>query len=506
MIEARKTIYGCFYFSLLIFSTSLSAQSDIFTFSQDNAKIRDISFSSNNKYLLVQSGDAAAINTGGIITLPSIHVWDTEGKNKIFTFSDKQLAKGACFSTDGNYVAYREKGNINVMDIATRKTVSVIKIYDNKITHPSSFLSGNKILMVQQGSAMAAYDITVPVGRLENEFQADGVNHYFTRDDSYVVESYADNFKLLDLKTGREKGFFGNQKDLKNIIISQDNRFIAALNDNNIKLWDSKSVKLLNNPIVIHEKESIYCFSPDGRYVLGGLDTLKFWELKTGKELVTPIISEGKITKAAFSNDGKFVAVGDSKGVIRLWNMNEETMADIYFGHEIETESRLISQKREFEKTDEFLKRKQKLLRSIRSKYLNQYLEKIGSEKTLQDQWQDEDEKREEDRKLAIRASRQAVTLHIDSLGVYNADKETFSVHVVGDSDTPFNRWEEVRIPLRDNAPCFKQKYATLIVSALKQTAENLKSVEVFNIKIKSNCAGRDKDYSFGPQRVLTEE
>ena len=433
-------------------------------------------------------------------------MWEVEAKIKTFSFADKELLKGGCFSSDGNFIAFREKNNINVMDIATRKMVSVIKISENKTIHPIAFTKEGKNLMVEQGQVIDIYDISTPIGRLDHEITAEGTNHYFTKDDSYLVEAYPDNFKLVDMRTGKDIGNFAGQKDLKTIVLSQDNRFIASQNENKIKLWDSKTTKPVIKGITMSEKENIYCFSPDGRYILGGSDTLKFWEIRSGKELPTPIVSESKISKVTFSNDGKYIAVGDGKGVIRLWSINDETMAEIYYAREIENESKLISQKREFEKTDDYLKRKQKLLRSIRTKYLNQYLEKIGTEKTLQDQWVDEDEKREEEKRQQIKASRQNITLHIDSLGVYNADKETFAIHIVGDADNPYNRWEDVKVPLRDNAQCFKQKYQSLIVSAVKQVSENLKSFDVFNIKIRSSCSGRDKDYNFGLQRVLTEE
>ncbi len=96
--------------------------------------------------------------------------------------------------------------------------------------------------------------------------------------------------------------------------------------------------------------------------------------------------------------------------------------------------------------------------------------------------------------------------LRIDSLGIYNADKETFNIHIVGNSNNLYNRWEEVKVPLRDNAPCFKQKNQILIVSVIRQTSGNLKSIYVFNVKIRCNCSGCDKDYTFCPQCILTEE
>ena len=229
------------------------------------------------------------------------------------------------------------------------------------------------------------------------------------------------------------------------------------------------------------------------------------WELRTKKEILTPIIAEGKISAIAASADGKYLACGDTRGNIKVWEFSDENMSAAYFSREIDNEIRQMPPKKEFEKTDDFAKRRQKLIRSIYSKYLTQYVEKTTTETTIQETWAEEDERREDDKKATIASSRVQIEFRIDSIMAYNADRESFQVKLVNDKER-YAKWETIKVPLRDNAQCFKQRAATLTVIGTKQLSEDLRSYEIYNIKIKSNCSGKDKDYAFGAQRKYLDE
>ena len=205
------------------------------------------------------------------------------------------------------------------------------------------------------------------------------------------------------------------------------------------------------------------------------------------------------------SPDSKYLASGDAKGNIQIWEFSDDNMSALYFSKEIDNELKQMPPKKEFEKTDDYSKRRQKLTRSIYNKYLTQYMEKLTTENTIQEHWANEDERRAEDKKNQILTSRETITFTIDSISVYNADKETFNIKIVNTKER-YSKWEIVKVPLRDNAQCFKQRAQTLTITGTKQLTEDLKSYEIYNVKIKSNCSGKDKDYTFGPQRIYLDE
>ena len=504
--------YLLFITFLLVITSqkSLLAQSDIITFSHDYTRVREIRFSNNGKMLTVKSGDEVQINTKGLVTSPSIHVWDLDTKRKVSAIADKEFGRASAISYDTKLLAYRDKNTVNVMDLATKKIVSTVKFDDNRFYKPIGFCNNNKGIIIEQGEKCYVYAIQTEKATLVREYKAPGLNHFVTADDKYAIEMFADSFRFQDFKTGEDVYEIpmmenGRAETLQSIVVSPENRFVATLSNNKVRLWDLTTQKVVHN-FTILPKDDIFCFSSDGRYIIGGSDTLKIWELRTKREIVTSVVGQGKLNCAAMSPDGKYLASGDSRGNIQIWEFSDDNMAVLYFAKEIDNELKLISGKKEFEKTEDYTKRHQKLTRSINNKYLSQYMEKLTTETTIQEHWAEEDERREADKLNLILKSREAITFKIDSISAYNADKETFDIKI-SSSKEYFSKWDVIKVPLRtDNPQCFKQRALSLEVTGIKQLKPDLKSYEIFNVKIKSNCSGKEKDYTFGTQRLYFEE
>jgi WD40 repeat protein len=501
-------ISSTFLFSIQ-YPSFLLAQADIVTLNHDNTRIRDIVFSANGKTLIVKSGEEVQVNGKGIVTSPSIHLWDMETKRKTMAIADREFGRASCVSRDGSLLAYREKNVINVMDLTTKKVFSSVKFDDNKFYRPIGFSNDNKGLIIEQGAICSVYSIQSEKALFIRNYSAPGLNHLITKDDKYAIETFSDSFRIQDFKSGNDVFEFplmerGKPEALRSLIISPENRFVATLSDNKVRLWDMISHKMAHS-FTILPKDNIFCFSADGRFIIGGSDTLKIWELRAKREIPTTIVGEGKISTVTMSPDGKYLASGDAKGNIQVWDFSDDNMSALYFAKEIANELNSMPPKKEFEKTDEYSKRKQKLTRSIYNKYLIQYTEKLTTENTIQEQWAAEDERRDEDKKNQILNSREKITFTIDSISVYNADKETFNIKIVNAKER-YSKWDVIKVPLRDNAQCFKQRATSLVIEGIRQLTSDLKSYEIYNVKIKSNCSGKDKDYPFGPQRVYLDE
>ena len=487
----------------------LLAQSDIVTLNHDNSRVRDVIFATNNKTVVIKSGDEVQVNGKGIVTSPSIHLWDVESKRKTMAIADREFGRASCISHDGSLLAYRDKYAVIVMDLTTKKVFCTIRFDDNKFYRPIGFCNNNKGVIVEQGAICSVYSIQSEKGGFIRNYSAPGLSHVVTKDDKYAIELFGDSFRIQDFKTGNDIFEFplmdkGRPEGLRTLIVSPENRFVATLSENKVRLWDMTSHKMAHS-FTILPKDNIFCFSGDGRFILGGSDTLKVWELKTKREIPTLVTGEGKISCITISQDSKYVASGDAKGNIVIWEFSDENMSSLYFSKEIENELKQMPPKKEFEKTDDYSKRRQKLTRSIYNKYLTQYIEKLTTENTIQEQWANEDERREEDKKSLILNSRESITFTIDSISIYDADKETFNIKISNPKER-YEKWEIVKVPLRDNAQCFKQRAMGLTISGTKQLKSDMKGYEIYNIKIKSNCSGKDKDYVFGPQRIYLDE
>ena len=112
----------------LFFHIQTKAQtSDVIIMQHDNTRIRELAFGANGKALIVRSGDEVQVNSRGIVTSPSIHVWDMDGKRKTMAIADREYGRAAVIARDGSLLAFREKSTINVMDMTSKRIISTVK-------------------------------------------------------------------------------------------------------------------------------------------------------------------------------------------------------------------------------------------------------------------------------------------------------------------------------------------------------------------------------------------
>jgi WD40 repeat protein len=111
-----------------------------------------------------------------------------------------------------------------------------------------------------------------------------------------------------------------------------------------VKLWDTRSGKLLH--LLSGQKEGIadVAFSPDGKQLASAAwdSTVKLWDAQSGKLLRTwtntqpptqPAWREGTMWSVAFSPDGKLVAGGSFDQTIKLWDAADGKMLRSLTGH-----------------------------------------------------------------------------------------------------------------------------------------------------------------------------
>lgn len=508
----KKTYTRIKHLFFILFScvsfTGFAQGSDIQTFASDNAKIRGMIFSDDSKFLAVKSGDQPIINKG-ILVSPSIKVWDIETGKSAMSLIDKELIRASCFSQDGRFLAFREKNNINVMEIRSQRVVSVIKFSDKKtdFARPIAFTSDNKFLIIEAGTSSSLYN--VETGQYERDFYTKGMNPSKSSDDRYMIKSFVDNFCLYDFETAKEihtfycgSGDKKAQEELKNVFFSPDNRFVVTLSNNKVRFWDIVTYKVVQM-FDIPNNEPLYGFSPDGRYIYGGLDTLRLWEIGSGKTINTPIFTgsrEFPLTSAVFSPDGKYLAAGDARGQVNLWYFSYDNISSAYYDKEIRSELKQLPAKGEFEKTNEYNARYQKQSKIIHEKYLERYLEEVANVPTFLSQIDAQVQVEQEQHRRRIAESLSVVSFKIESISAYNADKETFTIKIANDEEK-FVQQQIIKVPRRDNPACFKQNFQSTTIYGVKQLTEDEKSFDYFNIKIKTSCPGKEVEYPFGIQK-----
>ncbi|TMR98809.1 AAA family ATPase [Nonomuraea basaltis] len=133
--------------------------------------------------------------------------------------------------------------------------------------------------------------------------------------------------RVLSAATGTGRGTFsGDTRGLTALAFSPDGSIIATgSDDGTTRLWDTASRRRLGAPITRpkYECSSVDLgFSPDGRTLAAACyDTVRFYDVATLREVGAPLKPGSVVTAFAYNPDGKTFATGNSKGVIRQWDV-----------------------------------------------------------------------------------------------------------------------------------------------------------------------------------------
>jgi WD40 repeat protein len=103
---------------------------------------------------------------------------------------------------------------------------------------------------------------------------------------------------------------------------------LATASDQAVRLWDTKSRRLIGKPWPLREVSSL-AFTPDGATLLIGSGANSAWlyDVATGKPRCPPLPHRGTVTAAHVSPDSRTAATLCSDKCLRLW--------DIATGHQL---------------------------------------------------------------------------------------------------------------------------------------------------------------------------
>ncbi|MFO7574250.1 MAG: caspase family protein [Bacteroidales bacterium] len=173
-------------------------------------------------------------------------------------------------------------------------------------------------------------------------------------DNRYLFLSRSDSVQMFDLATGRlVREFYGQGGSAENLIISNDGKFIAAVEYGTAYVWETETGKqIFKSGDYYTGKILSLAFSPDGRRLLAGNEnrTADIFDIKRGAREVTlhgylNQIDESVITRpymywAAFTNevklspDGKYIAVGRTGNNAKLVDFKTGRIHRTLRGHE----------------------------------------------------------------------------------------------------------------------------------------------------------------------------
>ena len=157
----------------------------------------------------------------------------------------------------------------------------------------------------------------------------------FSYDSRTLASGSVDNtVRLWDVDTDTHKATFtGHTESVVSVAFSPDGSLLASgSDDNTIILW-SVDTGEPRTTIVAHTNGiNDVAFSPDGKTLAScGYredTTVKLWDVETGALKTTFFGHTYGITEIAFSPDGQTLASGSWDGIVLLWDMNPDAVAE----------------------------------------------------------------------------------------------------------------------------------------------------------------------------------
>ncbi|MGE0007683.1 MAG: caspase family protein [Parvibaculaceae bacterium] len=229
-----------------------------------------------------------------------ITLWDIESGSLIHTFKGHSAeVRSLMFSADGKKVLSAGGDHTaKVWDVQNRSIIAefsgrdTFSISSAALSHDGTLVLAldNPATLWNVASKELLHTFDEAAATLDSRTVA-----FSPSDDQLLVPSWNETLRLFDTKSGRLIREFGTHQDqISSVAFSPDgSRLLSASADRTIKVWDVKTGRLIYTLEGQSGTISSVVFSPDGTRVFSGSDdgTIAIWDIDTGKRLATLVPS-----------------------------------------------------------------------------------------------------------------------------------------------------------------------------------------------------------------------
>jgi WD40 repeat protein/3',5'-cyclic AMP phosphodiesterase CpdA len=263
------------------------------------------------------------------------------GRDRAEAEIDTFLSGAFCvaFSPDGALLAYGSGKAVKVADVATRRTLRVLRGHQG-LVYCVAFSPDGTLIATSSGDRTArVWDSAT--GQLLATLTGHGdlVRRVaFSPDGTLIATaSYDHTAQVWNSDTGQHvTTFSGHDNGVRGVAFSPDGTLIAtASRDHTARVWNTASGQPALTLTGHKAAVSAVAFSPDGTLIAtaSGDSTARVWNTATGLHSATLTGHEAAVSAVAFSPDGTLIATASRDHTARTWNTITGQHVTTFTGH-----------------------------------------------------------------------------------------------------------------------------------------------------------------------------
>ena len=311
-------------FCLPIFTTLQYARAQPLTLqfpiSHSGLSITNAMYSANGKLLLTQQdGDKAFL-------------WDAYSNKLIRELSG---VRKSSFSNDGTLLLLQYPAKVEVLETSSLKTIFIKKITEDKNIEDALFGNKNEYLHILTASGW-------PVTRELETIAIKDARQVFLLQTTLEFPRLANNNNgslfaisnfngknaiIYNALTGQQAyNISSAAENIRNLCFSPDGRWLAAIADNKVLLWDAADGKLKNKLSGHKMAINDISFSNNSNFLVsGGMDkSVKTWNVSSGK-VFKEFTEEEEVYRVAFTKLDHYLLTGYQYFGLNVWDIKKET-------------------------------------------------------------------------------------------------------------------------------------------------------------------------------------
>jgi WD40 repeat protein len=238
------------------------------------------------------------------------------------------------YSPDGSRLATAgQDGTVRIWDPHTREELQTLRGHRSFVNSVCFSNGGRMLISAGDDEAVKFWDPFT--GRELEGLPTNGHRVAASRNSNVLAALSRDNrISVWDVVAGKDLWTITDleKKRITEIAVSPDGRYLAAVGYHELlKVWDIRHRRELP-PFLEPDERALQkilfgvAFSPDGNYLAVGTDNPLIWDLRTHKERRVYVYAGRRCSRMVISPDSKWVAATTRDGLVRVWDIDSETM------------------------------------------------------------------------------------------------------------------------------------------------------------------------------------